>query len=286
MTRRALPDERGWYCLKGDIDPATVAGLQAVGPIPKLSITAIELVTVRHVSRLSPLYSVEQVWLWCDVTRRAMRRVIQLPGLRSLDVLCIRRPGSLANFDKATSLRSFRANHYMSEEDLLSVSECPTLEEIGAQNSELTRRALSALLELQHLRALDLEGTAFDDAMARRIARSRTISSLDLGATRITGAGLKWLVEMPQLRLLDLWATKVTEADLALLRHCPDLQYISLGNFDGLPSLDAERVVPLLLDMPSLKRVWLDGIPLRTEHRLALESKLESVRITQLADAV
>jgi hypothetical protein len=173
----------------------------------------------------------------------------------------------------------------MSESDLLGVAQCQTIQEFEAQNSELTHRALSALIELPHLRALDVEATRFDDAMAKRLARSKTISSLDIGAARVTGTGLRSLLEMQQLRSLDLWATQLTEDDLPVLRELPDLEYLSLGNFDGYPSLDPKRVVPALLELPSLKRVWLDGIPVEPEHRAVLEAKLESVRITKLADA-
>ena len=282
----AKPNEKGWYELDRSINPIAVSELQAVGHIPKLSITHIDLVTVRFASRLICLQSVEQLWLWCNITRRAMRRVIQLPGLTTLDILFIRGPGSLAHFNKANSLKTFRAHHCMSEHDLTCVSTCHSLEEIGAQGSDLTRTALSSLLELPYLRALDIEATKFDDAMARRVARSKTISSLDIGGTRITGKGLRSLVEMPQLKSLDLWATKITEEDLAILQNLPNLEYLSLGNYDGFPSLDSDRVVPLLLELPSLKRIWLDGVSVNATHRLALESKLESVRITKLEDTV
>ncbi|MDH5668531.1 MAG: hypothetical protein OEY86_11015 [Nitrospira sp.] len=280
MTSPACPDNDGWYHLDGDIGNSAVASVQAVGVIPKLSITKIGLVTVRHVTRLAALQSVRQLWLWCNVTRRAMRHVIRLPGLTELDVLCIRGPGSLAYFDQATTLRSFRC-YSMSESDLICVSQCQTVEEIGAQDSELTHRALAAMLSLPRLRTLDVEATQFDDAMAKRLARSKTISSLDLGATNVSGTGLRALLKMQQLRSLDLWATKVSEDDLPLLCDLPHLEYLSLGNADDCHPLDPKRVVSVLLKLPSLKRVWLDGIPVASEEQAALEAKIESVRITE-----
>jgi hypothetical protein len=274
------PDDQGWYAFERDIDPAMVAELHALASIPKMSITKIDLVTVRLVKRLACLRSVESLWLWCDITRRAMRRLIQIPGLKTLDVLAIKGPGSMASFEKAGCLSTFRANCHMSAQDLLCVAKCASIEELGAQGSELTRETLSALLELPHLRSLDIEATRFDDAMAKRLAHSETLTALDIGGTRITGAGLRSLVTMEQLKSLDLWATKLTEDDLALLRELPNLEYVSLGNYDGAPSPDPDRVIPLILSLARLKRIWLDGMRLETHHRDALQAQIESVRIT------
>jgi hypothetical protein len=120
--------------------------------------------------------------------------------------------------------------------------------------------------------------------MARKLSRSRTIETLDLGATLLTGIGLTHLAEMPQLRSLDLWATRIADADLRLLLEIPNLEYLSLGNYHGFPSLDEDQVCNLILASPSLKRVWLDGIRLNAAQKAALETKLESLRVTVFDD--
>jgi len=280
-----FPDERGWYSVKRDLSAQVIEPLRTLGRIEKLSLTNIDLVTVRHARRLASLQSIEQLWLWCDVTRRAMRHIVQLPGLCVLDVLNIRGPGELGHFNKARNLRVFRANHYLTEQDLLHIAKCESIQELGAQNCTLTHKSLLALLSLPQLQSLDIEATGFDDSMAKRLCRSETISSLDIGATKISGIGLSHLVAMKALRSLDLWATRLTEDDLKLLRQLPNLEYLSVGNFEGCASLDPQRVVSLFLELPSLKRVWLDGIPLTPEQKLALESKLDSVRVTSFSDA-
>ena len=277
------PDSRGWYSVERDIDPEVVQQLSQVGLIEKLSITNIPLITVDLAKRFSRL-RVDQLWLWCDVTRRAMRHVIQLPGLRVLDVLCIRGPGQLENFQKAEKLEEFRANHCMTEADLLQVAQCAQLRELGAQHAEISINSLSAILSLPSLTTLDLEGTRFDDKMAKRVSRSKTITSLDLGATRITRVGLEHLVQMEQLRSLDLWATDLSERDLRLLLNLPNLEYLSLGNYDGLHQLQSNEVTQLILESPGLKRVWLDGVILDVTQKSALEARLESLRITSLDD--
>jgi hypothetical protein len=274
-----LPNSQGWYSLERDIEIDAVAQLREIGPIAKLSLAKIPLVTVKLAQRLSGL-NVENLWLWSDVTRRAMRYIVQIPGLRTLDVLCIKGPSVLDNFRKAQSLETFRANHYMTEADLLEVTQCSRLTELGAQGAKLSSAALAAILALPSLVSLDIESTRFDDSMAKKVSRSKTIESLDVGATRLTGAGLRHLAQMQQLRSIDLWATDVAEADLPLLLDLPRLEYVSLGNCDHLPQLSAETVCNLILSAPSLKRVWLDGIRLHAAQKEALENKLESLRIT------
>jgi hypothetical protein len=273
------PDSRGWYSFERDIDRDAARQLEEISSIEKLSLTKIPLVTVRQVRRLAKL-RIEQLWLRCTVTRRAMRYVIQIPGLRILDVLAISGPGSLGNFHRAHDLEILRANHYMTEADLLEVARCPRLQVLGAQNSALTRRSMDAILALPCLSSLDLEGSCFDDGMAKRTSRSKTIASLDLGGTRITRNGLAYIVEMEQLKSLDLWATRLDKADLRQLLNLPNLESLSLGNYYGVPQMDGEKITQLILDSPNLKSVWLDGIRLEETQKQTLETRLDTLKVS------
>ncbi|TAG26299.1 MAG: hypothetical protein EAZ37_09570 [Burkholderiales bacterium] len=276
------PDNRGWYKLDGTNPAESIRAIGSVQHIEKLSITNFRLLTVELAKQFSSFRSVGWMWLWCDVTRSAMRHVIRIPGLEVLDVLNIKAPGKLQGFDSAENLHTVRANHYLKEEDVLAITQCRTLQELGIQGAEVTPKVIAALLSLTELRALDVEGSAFDDRMAASLCELPTLEVLDVGGTNVSRAGLTHLISMKQLRSLDLWATKVTEADLELLRELPGLEYISVGNYEGLLSLDANKVVPLLLELPSLKRVWLDGISVSDTQKAALHAKLDSVRITSL----
>lgn len=278
----AFPDTRGWYNIEGELTADAVRVLGAIPHIEKLSITKTRLVTVELAKHFRRLQSVGWMWLWCDVTRTAMRHVIQIPGLQVLDVLNITAPGKLEGFDAAVSLHTVRANHYLKKEDVLAITQCTTLKELGIQNAELTPTVLAALMSLKELQTLDVEGSAFDDRMAAMISESTTLEVLDIGGTKVSRVGLQSLTSMKQLRSLDLWATKVAEDDLELLCHLPSLEYISIGNYNGMPSLDPGRVVPILLSLPSLKRVWLDGITITAEQQATLQDRLESIRITSL----
>ncbi len=255
-----------------------LAALSAVQPL-KLRITKITQFGIKHARLLAGL-RVEQLWIWCDVTRGAMNHIIRLDGLRQLDVLCMRGPGKLKNFHKASRLEVFRANHCMTEHDLLQVAQCPAIRVLGAQGGKLSRSALAALLSMPNLTELDLEGTRFDDRMARKLSRSTSIDSLDLGGTRLTRVGLEHLVRMTQLHSLDLWALGLNETDLRLVLDLPNLKYLSIGGYAHLPSLDADAITALILESRGLKRVWLDGIGLKPGQREALEARLESMCVT------
>lgn len=274
------PDDSGWYAFRGNSGDDTLGTLRAPDHIPRLSLADMPLVTVRHVKALSRLRSIGHLWAWCSVTRPAMRHLVQLPGLRQVDVLHLVGPGRLGHFGQARNLAIFRANHCMTEDDLLGVAKCESIQELGAQGSKLTRKALSALMALPQLANLDIEGTRFDDAMAKQLSQAISIRTLDIGATQITGRGLRHLTKMRSIRSLDLWATRISEEDLQLLRDFPDLEYVSVGNVEGNQSMDAQKVVSLLLELPSLRRVWLDGMRIGNDLRGALERRLDEVRIT------
>jgi hypothetical protein len=274
------PDNQGWISLKGDVHEDDISALAGLGPIEKLAIVEMPLVAVRHTQLLAKLGAVKQFWLWCNTTRAALRHVFSLPGLAELDVLGARGVGKLKGFSAARSLRAFRAYHWLSTGDLFAIANSETLEELGAQSARLTMASLDALLSMRRLRSLDLEGTRFDDKMARRLARSKTIESVDLGATKLTDRGMAHIATMEQLKSLDAWATPITESSLPMLAQMPNLEYLSLGAFDGTPSLDAEKVVAALLAMPKLQRVWLDGIPVNAAQKTLLEAKLKHVRVT------
>jgi hypothetical protein len=275
-----MPDEQGCYTLSGSIPLDEIEALAKFGTIERLSINKTPLMTVQLAQRLEAL-RVEHVWLWCRVTARAMRHVIRIPALRVLDVLHIQDSGRLQDFRYARQLEVLRANHGLSADDLCQISQCPGLRQLGAQGADITRASLSAVLSMTALEAIDLEATRFDDAMARQLSRSTTITSLDLGSTRLTRHGLAQLVGMSQLRSLDLWATDISHADLSLLRELPNLEYVSLGHPYPTNLLDPAAVTDLLLELPNLKRAWLDGVGLDAKQHASLSAKLESVRVTE-----
>jgi len=270
----------GWVELKGPIKAKDLRSLGRLGELKRLSVTKQRLLTAEVARGFSAIKSARQLWLWCNVTRTAMRYVIAIPGLEVLDVLDVKPPGRLTGFSSATTLEAFRCNVGLSEADLLEIASCRSLRELGIQSSTLTPQALDALLEVPELQSLDLEGTSFDDAMAARINTSKSLRSLDVGATLLTRSGLEHICRMTQLRSLDLWATKITEADIDLLAKMPHLEYLSVGGVEGDTTFDARTLLPRLQAICSLQRVWLDGVQLSEDEKAILEKRYTSVRIT------
>jgi hypothetical protein len=281
MTVTPHRDQRGWYELQGAVTEAAVEALGSVGHLDRLSVTKGPRLTVESAKLVRKLHSVGWLRVWCEVTRAALCHLIRIPRLEVLDVLSVRPPGRLDGFERATSLHTLRVNLCLIEDDLLSISRCQALRELAIQSSELTLRAMQSLLALPRIESIDLEATPFDDEMAEMISRSETLRSIDLGATRLTRRGLVDLVSMRQLRSLDLWATQLIQDDLELLRALPALEYLSVGGCDASPPLDGARLVALLLELPSLKRVWLDGVAIDAGQVARLEQRLESVRVTR-----
>lgn len=267
-----------WVDLKGPFTLEDVRQLKRFGDINKLAVFDQPLLTTAVARGFSELKSVRWFWLWCDVKRAAMRYIISIPGLQELDVQHIKAPGKLTGFTE-TSLATFRCNWSLDEHDLIEIASCKSLKNLGAQSSQLTLRAFKALLKLSHLQSLDIEATKFNDTMAALVSASPTIESLDIGATRITRKGLKHLCRMKQLRSLDLWACDITETDIDLLADLPNLEYLSIGEVGEKKTFNAATLIPRLYAIPSLKRIWLDGVRVSAEQKGELEKRYQYARV-------
>jgi hypothetical protein len=132
----------GWVALEGVATPADIRRLRGTGHIDKLSVTKSVRLTARIAEAFSSIESVDWLWLWCDVTRTAMRHVVSISGLRVLDVLNITKPGRLEGFSSAVGLETFHGNHFLTEPDLLEVAACKSLREVGAQGAALSVQAV------------------------------------------------------------------------------------------------------------------------------------------------
>lgn len=273
-----IKDKDSWLSLEGVISDEDFLSLSKLAHINKLSITKQPIITESIAKRFSSIQSINHLWLWCTATRAAMQHIIVLEGLNTLDLLSLKKPGKLINFAIAADLRVLRCNNDMNEADLLEVANLPNLEELGAQNSELTKRALNALLRMPNLKKLDFEATKFDDKWAKRLAASNTITHLDIGAGKLTNKGLKDICKMSQLQSLDIWSTNIDEKGLDLLANLPNLNYLSIGGYAGQTTLTAKGVIPRLGAIKSLKKIWLDGILLNEVEHKSLKERFEYMR--------
>jgi hypothetical protein len=272
--------EDEWVSLKGKVVRADIEALAPRGRIDKLSITDAPLLTAGAAQALTLLTGVSWLWLWCDVARSAMKSVISVAGLKTLDVLCLKGRSRLPSFAGAKDLEIVRCNHYMTAGDLQAIAKCDSLREIGAQGAHLSAHVLSQLLNLPHLQSLDMEGTKFTDEMAKQVSRSKRLLSLDVGATRLSRKGLAHICRMEQLRSLDIWATRLEQRDIDLLRALPNLEYVSVGGYSHLMTFDPGKLLPQLAAIPSLRRVWLDGVAVDADQLAELEGRYSYVRVT------
>ena len=283
MSQCYLEYQDGCLSLVGEF-PAKTKKLQCLnqyGHIEKLSLAKQTLLTAKLARHFSNLQSVQWLWLWCSVARTAMKHIITIPKLETLDILELKHGKRLKNFSEATMLKVFRCN-YLSENDLLEIAKLPVLQQFGAQHSEITQRALNALLQIPTLEDLDLETSIFDDKMATMIAESNTIQHLAIGASKLTSQGLKKISKMTQLRSLDIWAIDIVEADLECLSNLCQLEYLSIGGYDDQTLLTAKGVLSYLKKIPALKRIWLDGIVFTEQEKQALNAQYEYVKISHV----
>jgi hypothetical protein len=264
---------------EGKVSAADFRQLASNGPIDKLSLFRMPTLTTRVAQELTSLQSVNHLFLWCDVTRTAMRHVIAVPGLKILNVLGLSRPGRLENFAVATRLETFRC-YYLTEEDLLQTAKCNSLQELCAVGALLSPKAVDAIIALPNLERLDLEDSELTDTMAGQLSTSKLITSLDVGSTKITREGLRHICKMKQLRSLDIWALPIQESDLDLLAELPNLEYLSVGELQDGRAFRAETLIPRLNAIASLKQIWLDGVKVSATQKASLEARYESVRIT------
>jgi len=237
------------------------------------------LITVGVARKFLQINSVSKLTLWCGISRAAMQHIISLPKLNELVVFELARSGRLSGFADARSLTQFSCVvGGLTETDLLEITKCKSLERLGAQQSVITETSLEAILTLPALSTLDLEASNFNDHHARLVAQSKTIKKLDVGATRLSKSGLQHLCAMKQLTDLDIWSNNIEAEDLDLLSELPNLEYLSIGGHDEQTTFTAENTIPKLEKIPSLKRLWLDGLKLSDDERKYLEKRYEKIR--------
>jgi Leucine-rich repeat (LRR) protein len=275
-------DKDGSIDINGPITLEKLKRLRNYEHIERLSSNQDSLLTAKIAQNFKFLRSVNQMWLWCNVTRAAVRHVVGINNLKFLDVLCIKGVGRLDKFADALTLERFLCAHahYLTHEDISEISSCKSLKSICLNTCTLESKTIHNFLELPNLETLELEDSNFDDKMAKSISESRSIKDLEVGNTRLTKKGLIDICRMKQLEALDIWATNVKENDLDILIELPNLEYLSFG-----PSYEGDEFTPEILieklgAIKSLKRIWIDGVQFNKSEKSILEEKYEQVRIT------
>lgn len=271
--------------LEGPLTAGCLDALASHGPLQSLSIDDHAVFGLRQARELLSLPGVDWLRLWCPATRAAASLLLEIPGLRVLELSELRTGGTLRGFDVPRTLERFYWPWYsLQPGDFAAIAQSPTLQTVGTGHSDFTSQDFDALLAMPRLESLDLESCGIDDALASRLRTGTSLRSLFLALNPLTRAGLRHIVALESLRELDLWETAITLDDLELLQALPQLEYLSIGCGDpeqATHRYDPDRLLPLLARLPSLQRLELDGIVLDETQRAAYAARFAELKLVE-----
>lgn len=277
---------------EGPLKPSELSALSRQEPVRKISITKTEFTKV-HAHHLLSLQHIESLWLWDTVEADVLRKVLELPKLKELDLLGIQNPDIAAKgFAGVPALESFRCNcGDLTAADLIELAHCKALKCLGAQGARISNEAISALASSASLEDLDIEGSRINDEQCATLATSTSLRHLHVANTRLSASGFRALTRLHLLESLDVWLADITNDDLQLLRHFERLKYLSIGQpycaIGAVPRFLNDGGLRCLVDHSSLERLWLHGAALSEANRVLLESRFQWFRYepTEYVDA-
>jgi hypothetical protein len=124
-----------------------------------------------------------------------------------------------------------KANQRFDKIEKLS-AEAFKLVEIQLAGKDVRDNDLSRLVELQHLRKLNLGKTKITNEGLERLARIESLEQLYVDQTRLSDEGLAQLVALRNLRLLDLQGVPITDAGLAHVAKLTWLKELTASDAD------------------------------------------------------
>jgi len=274
--------QNDWTEIETPITPNSLKKLSKCNHINKLYAKQDLLLTADIAKKFGTVKSIEELWLWCDVTKAALRYILAIPKLKRLHIFCIKSLGKTDVYSKSMVLETF----YCAFSDKLSLGDykellsCKTLKNISLMNSDLNIEIINLFLKASHIKSIELEDSNFNDRMAICISKSKSIEKIELGGTLISRIGLEHICNMNQLQSLDIWNTKIQENDLNLLTKLQNLEYLSLGQGYDDNVFGSKSVINSIEPIKSLKRLWLDGIKFDSSEISYLKKRYEKVQIS------
>lgn len=265
--------------LLGRLTPSKMRAMTPSNEIKTLTVSSDTFFHQKLADELAQWPGVKEVMLWGTVSKAALQRLLSLAEIHEIYVMELHKHGNLHDIDQSSSLQVFRGG-WLSARDLRALAQLKNLKTLSAQNSFVNQQTIEMVVNSSSLTNLDLEASNLDDDMAKELAKSSKIEQLDVGATRLGRSGLQEICKMTQLRELDIWALDLDEHDLACLEGLPNLEYLSVGGYDGQERLKSKNVLPRLAKLPSLRRVWLDGIPVTENEAAELRARYKNAQIT------
>lgn len=265
--------------LSGRLTPSKMRAITPRSEIKSLTVSGYTFFHQKLADELTQWPDIKEVILWGTVSKAALRRLLSLTEIHEIYVMELHKHGNLHDIDQSSSLQVFRGG-WLSARDLRALAQLQNLKTLSAQNSFVNQQTIEMFVNSSSLTNLDLEASNLDDDMAKELAKSSRIVQLDVGATRLGPSGLQEICKMTQLRELDIWALDLDEHDLDCLERLPNLEYLSVGGYDGQERLTSKIVLPQLAKLPSLRRIWLDGIQVTENEAAELSARYENAQIT------
>ncbi len=263
----------------GRLTPRKMRAMTPSNEVKTLTVSSNTFFHRKLADELAQWPRIKEVLLWGTVSKAALQRLLSLAEIHEIYVMELHKHGNLCGIDQSSSLRVFRGG-WLSARDLRALTQLQNLETLSAQNSSVNQQVIEMIVKSSSLTNLDLEASNLDDVMAKELAKSSKITQLDVGATRLGPSGLQEICKMTQLRELDIWALDLDEHDLDCLEALPNLEYLSVGGYDSQERLKSKNVLAQLAKLPSLRRVWLDGIPVSESEANELRARYENAQIT------
>jgi len=271
----------GWIEFKNSTLNPSLLKKSIPAECERLSLVSDDFFSGKTAKSLGSFQSLRELRVWCDAGRTSIRHLLNLKSLEKIYLSGLRPPGrKLRGFEDANNLKEFRCVYSMNPSDLSAIAKSTSIEDLGAQGSIVDTNAIERILQMPNLTRLNLEATNLDDVMASLLASSTVITELDVGGSNLTEIGFKEICRMRQLVSLDAWALGISEQNLDELVNLKNLEYLSVGGYDDQDTLTAVGVISRLDNIPSLKRIWLDGISVNDSQREYLDEKYDFVSVS------
>ena len=264
--------------LRNKISVKDILRLKPLGHIHKLGLRMATRFDPLLAKAFTQLDAVDRLHLHGDISRHAMRPIVSIPNLQSLDIRQFVGHGRLPSFQRCKTLTEFRAQ-CISEPDLLRVLHCQTLRYLGIHCGRLSHASISAIARLPHIQSVYLPRIALDDRMIAQLTAISTLTHLHLTTSHFSRDWIAAIAQMTQLHSLGLDADQIEIADLAPLAALPHLADLTLSIRAEKQTIDSARLIELLETLPTLKTVWFDGMTFSAEQIAWLESRYESAMI-------
>jgi Leucine Rich repeat len=113
--------------------------------------------------------------------------------------------------------------------DLVGLGQLGELRRLALGKADINGFGLASLVNLKHLKSLNVVNTHVDDSGMEYIGRIVPLADLNVGGTRISDSGLKQLRSLTNLKALNLDDTDISDAGLEYLKVLTNLTNLDLS---------------------------------------------------------